>query len=93
MSFPAPVLADAPCSGHKLRAKPRPEASCRQVVPQIFVSPDKAVRALVYPADVSLDTTPDMESRVVIRSSAGRTLTSKDHASLRGMNGYYVYRA
>jgi hypothetical protein len=48
---------------------------------------------VVVPADVSLDATPDMESRVVIRASEGKTLTSKDHSSPRGMNGYYVYRA
>jgi hypothetical protein len=87
------ALADARCSGHKLLSKPRPEASCQYVVPRIFVSPDKEMRALVFPADVLLDATPDMESRVVIRSSAGDTLTSKDHSSPRGMNGYYVYRA
>ena len=51
------------------------------------------MRAVVFPADVSLDVTPDMESRLVIRSSAGDTLTSKDHSSPRGMNGYYVDRA
>ena len=91
--LPAGVLADAQCSGHQLLSKPRPEASCRSVMPEIFVSPDKTMRAVVLPADVSLDTTPDMESRVVIRSSDGDTLTSKDHSSPRGMNGYYVYRA
>jgi hypothetical protein len=90
---PADVLADARCGGHKLLSKPRAEGSCRYVVPWIFVSPDKEMRALVYPADVLLDTTPDMESRVVIRSSAGDTITSMDHSSPRGMNGYYVYRA
>jgi hypothetical protein len=93
MLAPADVLADARCSGHELLSKPRPEASCRYVVPQVFVSPDKQMRALVYPADVLLDATPDLESRVVIRSSAGDTLTSEDHSSPRGMNGYYVYRA
>ncbi len=91
--LPADALAEARCSGHNLLSMRRPEASCRQVVPQIFVSPDKAMRALVFPVDVSLDATPDMESRVVFRSSAGDTLTSKDHSSPRGMNGYYVYRA
>jgi hypothetical protein len=34
-----------------------------------------------------------LESRVVIRSRAGDTLTSKDHSSPRGANGYYVYGA
>jgi hypothetical protein len=91
--LPAGVLADAQCSGRQLLSKSRPEASCRSVMPEIFVSPDKTMRAVVLPADVSLDTTPDMESRVVIRSSDGETLTSKDHSSPRGMNGYYVYRA
>jgi hypothetical protein len=51
------------------------------------------MRAVVFPADISLDTTPDMESRVVFRTSADSTVTSKDHSSPRGMNGYYVYRA
>jgi hypothetical protein len=87
------VLAEEQCSGHQLLPARRPEASCRCAVPQIFVSPDKALRALIYPADVSLNATPDMESRVVIRSSAGDTLTSKDYSSPRGMNGYYVYVA
>jgi hypothetical protein len=59
----------------------------------VFVSPDKTMRAVVVPADVSLDTTPDMESRVVIRSIGGDTVASKDHSSPRGANGYYVYRA
>jgi hypothetical protein len=89
----AGALADAPCSGHKLLTTPRPEASCRNAVPRIFVSPDKAMRASVLPVDVSLDATPDMESRVVIRSSAGDTVTSHDYSSPRGMNGYYVYNA
>jgi hypothetical protein len=57
------------------------------------VSPDKAMRAVIFPADISLDTTPDMESRVVIRKSSGDTVTSLDHSSPRGMNGYYVFRA
>lgn len=90
---PADVLADARCGGHKLLSTPRPETSCREVIPQIFVSPDKAMRALVFPVDVSLNATPDMESRVVIRSSAGDTVTSKDYSSPRGMNGYYVHHA
>jgi hypothetical protein len=89
---PVDVSADVVCGGHELLSMPRPEGSCPNVSPEIFVSPDKALRALVFPADVSLDTTPDMESRVVMRSSAGATLTSKDHSSPRGMNGYYVYR-
>jgi hypothetical protein len=93
MLLPAASLADQPCGGHKLLSTPRPEGSCRNVVPEVFVSPDKTMRALVVPADVSLDTTPDMESRVVIRSASGDTVTSKDHSSPRGTNGYYVYRA
>ena len=88
-----PVLADARCSGHNLLSMRRPEASCLNIAPEIFQSPDGALRAVVFPADISLDTTPDMESRVVIRSSAGDTVTSKDYSSPRGMNGRYVYRA
>ena len=48
---------------------------------------------MVYPVDISLHATPDMESRVVIRSSKGETLTSKDYSSPRGTNGYYVVNA
>jgi hypothetical protein len=55
----ADALADSLCSGHKLLTKPRPEASCRNVVPEIFVSPDRTLRALVFPSDISLDATPD----------------------------------
>jgi hypothetical protein len=51
------------------------------------------MRALVFPADISLNASPDMESRVVIRSSAGDTVTSRDHSSPRGANGYYVVSA
>ena len=62
-------------------------------MPQIYVSPDKALRASVLPVDVSLYATPDMESRVVIRTKKGDTLTSKDYSSPRGTNGFYVYNA
>jgi hypothetical protein len=91
--LPVYGLADVPCRGHKLLSKPRPESSCEKLVPQIFASPDKALRALVLPTAVSLYSTPDMESRVVIRSSKGDTLTSKDYSSPRGANGYYVENA
>jgi hypothetical protein len=90
---PSHAYADGPCSGHKLLPTPRPEASCQTVIPQIFVSPDRALYASVLPVDVSLYATPDMESRVVIRSSGGDTLTSADYSSPRGTNGYYVYAA
>ena len=62
-------LADEPCSGHQLLSTPRPETSCQNFAVQIFVSPDKATHALVYPADITLYATPDMESRVVFRSA------------------------
>ncbi|HTV26746.1 MAG TPA: hypothetical protein VMF32_03110 [Xanthobacteraceae bacterium] len=85
------VLADEPCSGHQLLPTPRLEMSCQTISPELFVSPDKATRALVYPTDISLYATPDMESRVVFRSSDGTTLTSQDYSSPRGANGYYVF--
>jgi hypothetical protein len=91
--LPVDGFGQEACSGHKLLPKPRPEASCRNVAPQVFPSPDKALRALVLPVDVSLYATPDMESRVVIRAANGDTLTSKDYSSPRGTNGYYVYSA
>src|SRR5881396_635931 len=88
--FPASALAEVVCSGHKLLPSPRPESSCSSIKPRIYPSPDGALRALVLPVDVSLYATPDMESRVVIRTSKGDTVTSKDYSSPRGANGYYV---
>ena len=92
-SMPQGARAADPCSGHQLLSKPRPEASCQTLAPQIFISPDKTMHALVLPVDVSLFGSPDMESRVVIRTSSGDTSTSRDHSSARGMNGYYVDQA
>ena len=89
----ADALAADPCTGHKLLRTPRPESSCNNVKPRIYPSPDGTSRALVYPVDISLNATPDLESRVVIRSNKGETLTSKDYASPRGFNGYYVVSA
>ena len=97
MSLAQPSSAEAQdkdrCSGHALLPTPRTESSCATVKPQIYPSPDKALHALVLPVDVDLHATPDMESRVVIRTIEGKTLTSKDYSSPRGTNGYYVVRA
>ncbi len=90
---PAPAYAEERCRGHELLQTPRAEMSCQTLAPEIFISPDGATHAVVLPVDVSLYATPDMESRVVIRSSKGDTLTSNDHSSPRGDNGYYVYAA
>ena len=87
------ALAREPCSGHQLLKTPRPEASCLNVAPQVFVSPDKELRAAVLPVDVSLYATPDMESRVVIRTRSGETITAKDYSSPRGESGLYVVEA
>jgi hypothetical protein len=84
MLLSADALAADPCTGHKLLRTPRPESSCSNVKPRIYPSPDGTSRALVYPVDISLNATPDMESRIVIRSNKGETLTSKDYASPRG---------
>jgi hypothetical protein len=81
------------CSGHKLLRTPRSESSCTRLKLRIYPSHDGTLRAVIYPADISLDATPDMESRVVIRTSKGNTLTSKDYSSPRGFNGYYVVTA
>jgi hypothetical protein len=92
-AFTMPVRdapAREPCSGHQLLKTPRPEASCLDVAPRVFVSPDKELRAVVLPVDVSLYATPDMESRVVIRTRTGDTITAKDYSSPRGANGLYV---
>ena len=93
MTFATDAPAQVACSGHKLLPIPRPESSCGDVKPQIYPSPDGALRALVLPVDVSLYATPDMESRIVIRTAKGDTLTSKDYSSPRGTNGHYVVDA
>jgi hypothetical protein len=91
--LPTIAVAQVACSGHKLLPTPRPESSCNNVKPKIYPSPDGTLRAVVYPVDISLHATPDMESRVVFRSSKGDTLTSKDYSSPRGANGYYIVNA
>jgi hypothetical protein len=93
VTFATDASAEVTCSGHKLLPIPRPQSSCGNVKPRIYPSPDGALRALVFPVDVSLYATPDMESRVVIRTNKGDTLTSKDYSSPRGANGYYVFNA
>src|SRR5215813_3452314 len=87
---PRTALAEIQCEGHELLSTPRPEGSCANTVVKIYASPNKKLHATVLPVDVSLNATPDMESRVVIRSVDGNTLNSINHASPRGMNGYYV---
>ena len=89
----APARADDQCSGHQLLSTPRAETSCQSFTAQIFVSPDQATHAVVLPSDITLYASPDMESRIVFRSSAGVTLTSQDYSSPRGDNGYYIANA
>jgi hypothetical protein len=72
--LPTDIQADDLCTGHKGLQTPRPELSCDHLDLRIYPSPDGSLRAVVYPADVSLDVTPDMESRVVIRTGKGETL-------------------
>lgn len=89
----AVAVADDSCSGHQLLSVPRSASSCRTVTPQIYASPDAALSAQIFPADANLHDTPDMESRVVIQTRAGKLLTSKDYSSPGGANGYYVINA
>src|SRR6266498_607363 len=77
--FSAPALSNGVCSGHKLLPTPRPESSCSNVKPMIYASPESALCARVFPVDVSLYATPDMERRVVVRAIKGDTVTSKDY--------------
>src|SRR6516162_2850851 len=46
------------CSGHKLLRTPRSESSCTRLKLRIYPSPDGTLRAVIYPADISLDATP-----------------------------------
>ena len=54
---------------------------------------DRQSLGRVVPPFIVGDATPDMESRVVIRSRDGDTLASKDYSSPRGFNGYHVVNA
>jgi hypothetical protein len=90
---PRSAFADAPCSGHQLLPQSRPAGSCQNVKPRSFTSPDKKTIASVLAVDKSLNATPDMESNVVLHSSSGTTLASKDYSSPDGANGYYVLNA
>jgi hypothetical protein len=81
------------CAGHQLLPTPRAEGSCLTMRPQTYASPDRALRAVVFPVGMDLHASPDIESRVVVRGNDAKLLTSKDYASARGTNGYYVVRA
>src|SRR5258708_21271788 len=74
MTFATHAPAQVACSGHKLLPIPRPESSCSDVKTKIFPSPDGALRALVFPVDVSIYSKPDMEFREIIRTSTSDTL-------------------
>lgn len=91
--LPKEAQAADSCTGHKMLQAPRPELSCRHLELLVHPSPDGMLRAIVYPVDISLNVTPDMESRVVIRTTKGETLTSKDYSSPRGFNGFYIVNA
>src|SRR5215472_10883993 len=58
VTFANDASAEVACSGHKLLPIPRPQSSCSDVKPRIYPSPDGALRALVFPVDVSLYATP-----------------------------------
>jgi len=90
----SPALAESdPCVGHQLLDKPRAEGSCLTMHPEVHASPDKAVRAVIYPVGMDLNASPDIESRIVFRGNDAKLLTSRDYASARGSNGYYVVNA
>jgi hypothetical protein len=89
----AQAQGNDPCSGRQLLPTPRAEGSCLTVKPEVYRSPDQALRAVVFPVGMDLHATSDIESRVVIRGNDAKLLTSKDYSSPRGANGYYVVRA
>jgi TIR domain len=82
-------------AGQERAARTQAEEFARRST-RIFEAPDKAMRALVFPSDINRDDAldgawrPQRESRVVIRSSAGDTVMSKDYSSPSGEHGYYV---
>jgi hypothetical protein len=87
------AMARTACEGHQLLPVPRAASSCKAPQPSSFPSPDRALTAIVVPADPSLHATPDMESRIDIKSRSGHIHASKDYSSPGGANGYYVVRA
>jgi hypothetical protein len=89
----AGASAEDRCSGHEYLPAPRSESSCLTLRPQIYASPDAALRALIFPSDADLNVTPDMESRIVFRTREGKLLISRDYSSPRGANGYYIVNA
>ena len=92
-SISGDAVAKTLCRGHQLLPEARPAESCQKLKPAAYRSPDKKLTALVFAADQSLNATPDMESRLEIRSADGHTIASKDYSSPRGANGYYVDQA
>jgi hypothetical protein len=76
-----------------LLSTPRAAASCKGLKPSTSQSPDGALTAFVLPADSSLNATPDMESRIEIRTQGGQVRALKDYSSPRDANGYYVVQA
>src|SRR5258708_6027864 len=81
-----------PCRGQQLLTSPRREDSCLLLKPQVYPSPDQAIRAVVYPVGMDLHASTDIESRVVMRGDDAKLLNSKDYSSPRGTEGYYVVR-
>jgi len=93
MTLSPAASAEASCTGHEMFPTPRDESSCESVKPQSFPSPDAALQALVFPVDIDLHATPDMESRVAFRDRDGSLLNSRNFGSARGESGYYVVSA
>jgi len=87
------AVAKTLCRGHELLPEARPAESCQGLKPTAYKSPDGKLTVLIFPADQSLNATPDMESRVEIRDADGHTILSKDYSSPRGANGYYMAQA
>jgi hypothetical protein len=91
------ALKESLTAAEKERAARRESEDFARRSTRIFEAPDKMMRAFVFPSDINRDATQhvvyhplQMESRVVIRSSAGDTVISKDYSSPDGDHGYYV---
>ena len=57
---------------------------------RVYISPDEKLHALVYPVDLDVH---QWENRVVVSTSDGKLLTTKDHSSEGGGHGNYVETA
>ena len=76
-------FADDLYQGHRLSPTRDRRRVAINLIPDLYASSNGHLQTVVLPVGVRLYATPDIESRVVIRSRSGDTLTSKDYPTGR----------